>query len=48
MALTVDQALLGIIAFVGTGQFVVLMLLYWSLIVPPNKKRTKPDDKGWL
>lgn len=48
MAMTIEQALLGLVAICAIGQFVVLMLLYWSLIVPSSAKRTKPGDKGWL
>jgi hypothetical protein len=48
MVVTIDQAILGVIAIFSVGQFVVLMLLYWALIVPASKKRGKSDDKGWL
>jgi hypothetical protein len=48
MVVTVDQVLLLLLSVVSVGQFVVLMLLYWGVLVSPFSKRNKTNDKGWL
>lgn len=48
MVVTVDQALLLLLAVFSVAQFVVLVLLYWGVLVSPFSKRNKANDKGWL
>jgi hypothetical protein len=46
--MTIQEALLLLIAICSVGHFIVLMLLYWTLIVSPSKRQAKPGDKGWV
>lgn len=48
MALTFEQATMLLMLVIASGQFIVLLLLYWNLIVMPQSKRKTMTDKRWL
>jgi hypothetical protein len=48
MALTFEQTIMLFLVAISAGQFVVLLLLYWHLIIMPNPKRKNTSDKRWL
>ena len=48
MAVTLGDILLVLIAILGTGQFIFLVLLYWHIVGIPMSKRKVSGGKGWL
>lgn len=48
MAVTLGDVLLIVIALLGAGQFIFLVLLYWHIVGIPMSKRKAIGSKGWL